>query len=252
MEIIKQLSKQELMLATHRLYQMFVDGMDEKEIMETLNISLEEFTQLKEKMFEFEMDKNSDTSTPQLYAEYILEQKINLKMLDEIIKGTTRKIDGDNVKVVTKDIKSRVAAIRVKSEILNNIVKRGQEFGLIMKKPEEKRVIGGMVIADLTDKDLKKELKEMMAGWEGMHSQFGDGVNIVDMKTIDVYPPLIGDGKDVDEFGDVLSAADAEQAEMDKMAEMVADRRAKRVKKHTKNSKVKRGRKVIKKRKILT
>ena len=180
-----KLTKEQMKEAVMRIYGMLCSGDDEADVLDEMGISAEQYENLKEKMFESKTQEFKTKPIEYTYVQYIIDQTANLNRLDEFI-------------ISNKDSKSRssqsvVGAIRAKSEILDKIIARGQEFGIIKKVANRSEVVAGVLIAELSNTQLKKEITTSLDSLNLLLKKYGD------KDIIDVSPGTIRSGKELPE-----------------------------------------------------
>jgi hypothetical protein len=97
------------------------------------------------------------------------EQKACISALDEITD-----------QFAMNQLSAKVGAIRAKSDIVDKIVKFGQDIGLIDRRPEERRILAGVMVADMSNKQLRGMITSELANLDKMVKTFGEA-GILDM-----------------------------------------------------------------------
>jgi hypothetical protein len=151
-------------------------GDSETLIAEKMGLSWEDYEALKKELYASEEDRLHRRSTGQVYVDYVIAQEQNIKDLSTMIE----KFD------VTKQYNAMVGAVRARSEILDKIVERGQEFGFIEKRPEVKMILG-VPVGQLSDKQLRETIQSELKAIGAMQQKYGESVNIVDIDPGDVH-----------------------------------------------------------------
>lgn len=159
------LSKSELMEAAATVYGELVAGLSHTEIMETLGYDAETYEQVRKYMLELRSADYRNQPRDHAYVEYVIEQRRNIHDLNNLIKNLDEKTQYNAV----------VGAIRLRSDIVDKIVAKGQEFGLIKKTPERREIVGGILIGELSMDDLKKEIFKQSKLLTSSMEKFGDG-----------------------------------------------------------------------------
>lgn len=217
-----KLTKDQLREAVLQIYGLLCSGEDESDILDEMGLTATQYEELKKKMFEVKTDEVRSKPIEHIYVEYMIEQYRNITALDDIIANYRR----------TKQATALVGAIRARSEITDKLIARGQEFGLIKKVPNRNELVAGLVVANLTNKELKKEITGALGGLNEMISKYGD------RDIIDVTPGKTHHGRSLPEA--VLNPeADVEDAGKAK----------RRKKKSSRNDKVRKGRRVVRRKK---
>jgi len=176
-----KLNKAELQVALEKLFSLLGEGMADEDARHAMGLNQTDFAELREKMFKHKAQELKDRPTEHAYVEYLIAQRANLADLTHMI---------ENFKS-TKQYNAMVGAVRARSDILNNLIAKGQEFGLLEKRPEEKRIIAGVMIAQLSNKQLTSLVTRELGQLNKLVEKFGDGEDILDVDAGSVYktPP---------------------------------------------------------------
>jgi hypothetical protein len=175
-----KLTKEQMKEAVMRIYGMLCFGDDEADILDEMGISVEQYEELKNKMFEVKSQEFKTKPIEYIYTQYIIDQTNNLNELSNFITSN-------------KDGKSIVGAIRARSEILDKIITKGQEFGIIKKVANRSEIVAGVLIAELSNTQLKKEITTSLDSLNLLLKKYGD------KDIIDVSPGTIRSGKELPE-----------------------------------------------------
>jgi len=84
-----------------------------------------------------------------VYVEYMIEQLKNVHKLNELIED----FDGNS-----RNLAAVVGAVRLRSDIHDRIMEKGQTCGVIKKAPDQKESMHGIIFADLTADDLRETI----------------------------------------------------------------------------------------------
>lgn len=135
-------------------------GLDDVEIATELGISLEDLEELKRRFYAHEIEIERKKSTDRHYLDYLIAQRGNISDLQKIITKFGE----------SKQYNALVGAIRAKSEIIEKVLERGRDFGVIDLKSAPIR-INGLLVTELptnairaTIADALHELKQLTAG----------------------------------------------------------------------------------------
>jgi hypothetical protein len=165
-----KLTKEQMREAVLRIYGMLSAGEDESDILDEMGLTATEYEHLKSAMFNEKAEEVRSKPVEHVYVEYMIDQLKNIAALDDVISNYRE----------TKQATAIVGAIRARSEIMDKLIARGQEFGLIKKVPNRNELVAGVVIANLTNKELKKEITGALGGLNEMMLKYGDS-NIIDV-----------------------------------------------------------------------
>jgi hypothetical protein len=180
-----KLTKEQMKEAVMRIYGMLCDGDDEADILDEMGISAEQYENMKDKLFETKAQEFRTKPIEYTYVQYIIDQTHNLSVLDDFIKS--------NKNEKGRSAQSIVGAIRARSEIMDKIIARGQEFGIIKKVANRSEVVAGVLIAELSNTQLKKEITTSLDSLNLLLKKYGD------RDIIDVSPGALRSGKGLPE-----------------------------------------------------
>jgi len=144
--ILQHMSKMQLRDARIRLFDMLGEGMTDEEIRLTMSITQSDFEELKYGALKMKGDEYKDKPTEIVFAEYFLQQMGNIHDLSGLIVRIGR---------FRQQANAVVGAIRARADIMDKIIDRGQEFNIIERKPEERRIVAGVLVANLSNEQLK-------------------------------------------------------------------------------------------------
>lgn len=140
------------------------EGVTDEVAQAELAISPARFERLKKEVFDLEAERVRSTPTEHTYIQYCLAQMGCIKDLHDLLKEAKTQ----------KNANASVGAIRARSDIYDKLIKTGQEFGILEKKPEEKRIIAGVIVANLSNDQLKQAITSAIGSLNDMVSSFGD------------------------------------------------------------------------------
>jgi len=168
-----RLSKEQLREAIETIYNKLTNGLSDNEVAEDMGLSVEEFLEFKSKMFEIKTEDLVKRPSEHIYVEYMIEQGKNLRDL-------TNMVDDSNLNASAK-----VGAIRARADILDKLLTKGQEFGLIHKEPD-KKIIAGIAINELSSEKLKTLVLNELQMINKLINKHGDK-KIVDLELPEIY-----------------------------------------------------------------
>lgn len=171
----KRKKDKELQLA--KFTQYLASGFSRVEIMEMMGLEEIEFDSLYGKFYEGIEREVQDKTTLRLYAEYCAKKGKLIRDL-ESLKVALQSANWKNGQAY-------VAAVRTQSEILDMMIKTGQELNIVEQRPQELLLIDGQDARELDSDDLEdavlEELQEAQKAASGF-SKKGKG------KVIALYP----------------------------------------------------------------
>ena len=152
------------------------DGQTDEEIAMELGLPWEDYEKLLSKFYDLESEAIRTRPTEKVYVDYVNDQLANIRDLTKIL-------DTFNT---TKQHSAMVGAIRARSEIQDKVIKMGQEFGFIDKRPDT-RFVAGVLVHKLSDNELKSSIEEKLGALAALQAEFGEGANILDVPVGDIH-----------------------------------------------------------------
>lgn len=150
--------------AVAELLSKLAEGVTDDVAQAELGLSPARFERLKQQVYDLEAERLRSTPTEHTYVQYCLAQMGCIKDLTDLLKKCKEQ----------KNSNAGVGAIRARSDIYDKLIKTGQEFGILEKKPEEKRIIAGVIVAQLSNDELKSAITTMIGSLNEMVSRFGN------------------------------------------------------------------------------
>ena len=158
-------SKSELLEASLAVYELRVEGKTDKEIMEILRYDAETFEEVTTAMYESRAERMRVMPREHVYIDYVTEQRRNIKDLNDLVTNLDKKTQYNAL----------VGAIRLRSDILDKIVEKGQEFGVIKKQAQRTEIVAGLLVHDMTQEDLRKGILGQTKLLKDVMERYGDG-----------------------------------------------------------------------------
>jgi len=156
--------------AVSTIYGRLASGKSDKEVQEEMGLSASEYNELKAAMFDQESENLRRRPVEHVYVDYMMKQAENVRDLSAMIAEFKR----------SKQYSAMVGAVRARSEIYDKLIDRGQSFGLIHRQPERKEVVNGVIVTELSNKELRSMITSELAVLEKLMSKYGDQ-SIIDM-----------------------------------------------------------------------
>ncbi len=166
-------TKEQRKEAMVQLFTLLTQGMTEKEAMEHMNLDADTFEQLRVGMFDFKSEEIRKRPPEHVYVQYLIDCTRGIKDLDMMIQTFQR---GDS-----KQYNAIVGAVRARTEIYNHIIQKGQEFGILEKKAEEKIIRAGIVLTNLASPELQAMIVKELKAASDMMKRHGDS-NILEIE----------------------------------------------------------------------
>ena len=153
-----------------------IDGESEATIQDQLGIDIETFQECRTLMLTERASLRERQTAGQSFAEYELHQLRNIHDLNELISNLNSK----------SQYNALVGALRLRADIQDRIINKGQEFGVLTKTPEKKLVFGGVHVGDFSDRELRKELKHSLGGLKTLVEKHG-GEDLMSLPVGDLH-----------------------------------------------------------------
>lgn len=160
-----RLTKKQLKEAIETIYAGLCDDRTDKDMMTAMGLSAEEFQDLKAQMFDKKADAIREKPNEHIFVEYLINQTGNIQALTDMIAEFK----------TSKQYNAMVGAVKARADIYDRLIAKGQEFGLIDKRPERKEIVAGLLVADLSNQQLKVEMTRALDGLNKLQKRFGDG-----------------------------------------------------------------------------
>lgn len=139
-------------------------GESDLEIQQDLEITESRYLELLEELYREDANKRFNKPPEQSYIDFCLRQEGCIKDLNALIRKCKR----------SAQPQAMVSAIRAKSDIIDKMVQRGQDFGLLHKVPEQHQVVGGVVVANMSDAELRAQVVEQLETMRTMMKRYGE------------------------------------------------------------------------------
>jgi len=165
------LSKKDAIEMSTRVYGLLTNGQTDLEIMDELGLTTDEYQIVKNAMFDVKAEELRTKSREHTYVEYLIEQRSNISALKEMIADFR----------LSNQHNALVGAIRLRSDLLDRIVKTGQEMGFIQKEVDQTQIIMGIAVAELTNKDLKKGITAVVSEVKQLTEAYGMDQDFLDV-----------------------------------------------------------------------
>ncbi len=158
----------------HRDYALIkrwlVDGAEPHEMREKLGCDVNEFAKLLEGFYKYDAEETRLRTTERVYTDYIIEQGRNVRDLTDLIS----ELGGEE-----KSGSARVSAIKVRADIFDRIIAKGQEFGFVKRKPQEK-IVAGVLVDRMSNNELQAACTDELQHLGNLMTRFGGGKTILD------------------------------------------------------------------------
>ena len=150
--------------AIQRVLDFLESGKTDIWIMDKLGLMPDEYFDMKRRAIRSQVEAFRRRSTEEIYAEYVLQQAACIRDLTGLAATAHGK----------KDARALIAAVTARSNIYDKIIKTGQDFGIIEKKAERREIALGVVLANLSDEDLRGRISGELTGIKDLMIKFAD------------------------------------------------------------------------------
>jgi len=154
-----------------RVLDYLEEGRTDNWIAEKLGLGPDEYQDLKRGAMKAQVSAIRRKTTEEVYADYLVQQAACIRELTSLSKTSRLK----------SNLPALISAVRARSEILDKIIKMGQDFGIIERKPERKEIALGVVVAKLSNEELRQRILSELCGIDVLMKKFGDK-NLLDLK----------------------------------------------------------------------
>lgn len=171
-----------------KVWALLAAGKTDDEAREELGLKPLEYRIARARMLELEAQRIREKPPEEIFLEYSI---IHLGLMAETDRAIARLARMDTGST------AYVSAIKAKSDLYDKIMRFGQDLGLIHKRVEEKRIIQGVVVTQLSDDDLRNAIVEQAMRLQRIVDKFG-AQSILEMDPGDIHyvlPPQ-GNGED--------------------------------------------------------
>jgi len=139
-------------------------GHTDEQIAEEMSLRIDALKALKREFYRQETIALHSATAEEVFIDYAVKQKQCITDLSDLIPELR----------ATKQHASIIGAIKAKSDILDKIIKTGQEMGILEKAPEKKMVFHGIAIASLDNTKLRRVIAGELQGLAAIVGKFGD------------------------------------------------------------------------------
>lgn len=159
-----RLSTTDLDAAAENLWRLLISGDDDETSKDKMGLDSETYTKVKVHMLDEKSRALRALPTEHVYVQYILDQAENIRELSDMI-GTFK---------TNKQYNAMVGAVRLRADLHDRILTKGQECGIIHRQPERKELVAGVLIGDLSNNQLRRTLVGELSAINGMMELHGD------------------------------------------------------------------------------
>lgn len=175
----KDLADVERMAKVVKLFRLVSEGKSEVEIRKEMGLEEAEYNRFRKECFEKEAERIKEKGIGEVYVEYMLHQKKCLEDLEAMSKQFSN----------AKHYSALVTSVKTRSDIYDKIIKVGQEFGLLEKRPERREIVAGVLVAKMNSNQLRSTILGELQGMEKLMNTFG-GLGLEEIEPGELYPAL--------------------------------------------------------------
>lgn len=146
------------------VYDKLLEGESDTDIMISLRIDVKTLAEVKKFIFNDRAEKHRTATREQTFVEYETRQRVIIRTIDRYVAKM------DDMKMLG----AVVGALRLRSDIEERIITRGQEFGLFKKTPDRKELVAGVVVADMSTAELAKAITKHHKMLEDTLKKYGE------------------------------------------------------------------------------
>lgn len=146
------------------LLQLLLKGKTDEKARATLGVPASEFARIKVHLVDQKAAELHARPTEHTYVQYIFDQLRNIQELTELIRELRKK----------EQYASAIRAIQLRADLRDRILARGQDCGVIHKQADRKEIVAGVLVADLSNRQLRSQLRTELDSVNRMISAQGD------------------------------------------------------------------------------
>lgn len=150
--------------ASEELWKLLMAGESDYDAQFALGIDAPTYLKVKVHMLDMKAQALRSLPTEHVYVQYVLDQGQNIRELTAMM-GQFKK---------TKQYNAMVGALRLRADLHDRILSKGQECGIIHREAQRKEVIAGIVITDLTNLQLRGQLQTELNDINDMMNGHGE------------------------------------------------------------------------------
>jgi hypothetical protein len=158
------MTKAELLELSETIYDRLVAGDSPKDIKDLYGLDDETYARARKLALETRAHDVRDKSRELVFVEYCIAQERNIEDINRFL----RELDS------ARQYNAVVGAIRLRADLVDRMIQRGMDFGVIRREPERREVVAGLVVTEMSSDDLKKAIMGQINKMNDMISRFGD------------------------------------------------------------------------------
>jgi hypothetical protein len=158
------LKGEELRVAFAKMRALLAEGYDHNQIGEELGLSWHDVDELRRKLLDEEATLVRKRPTEHTYVEFCMEIRRCMGDLDRVIDAFNK----------DKNVSAYVGAVRAKADLLERMIKVGQDFGLIERLSEAKGFAAGEAIKQMSNPQFRQFIVQEVHVFNQLLVKFGD------------------------------------------------------------------------------
>ncbi len=156
-------SKREIRRLKAEIRSFLADGASDREISGELGITIKDVRTLMRQLISDELEEITNDSAEEVWAKYRIRMDGCIQDLDDVIE---KAIGGEEIP--KGGLNAAVNAVKAKTSILDNVLKRGQELGVLHKEPDKKVIVGGIAVTSVALEELRELVDSRRAAVEDL------------------------------------------------------------------------------------
>lgn len=151
-------------------------GMDDFDICAELDIKPSDLKVYKQELYVEESVQVAERKPVEVFIDYKLRMDHVCDGLDKVHKGAT----------MANQFTAAMGALKAKASIIDKVIDRGQEMGVIARAAKKHQVVGGVAVASMSDEELLEKMRELSRTSAHLVDKYGD-IDIIDVAVGDIY-----------------------------------------------------------------
>lgn len=153
------------------------EGLSDEEICERFGLPWEAIDEIRRKFMDEEAEYIRHRSTEHTYVQYCLEMRRCIEDLEKVGIDYVRGPESteESIAAAAKvNVSGFVGAVRARADILDRIIKTGQDFGLIERKVDGKGFAAGEAIKDMNNAEFRRYIFQEINVFNTLQVKYGD------------------------------------------------------------------------------
>lgn len=164
----------DLRMAFAKMRGCLVEGLTEDQMCERFGLSWDDVDEIRRQCLDEEAEVIRHRSTEHTYVQYCLEMRRCIDDLEKVGIDYIDSKDSEDGTTAKVNVSGYVGAVRARADIIDRIIKTGQDFGLIERKNDGKGFAAGEAIKEMSNPEFKKYILQEINIFNTMQLKFGD------------------------------------------------------------------------------